>query len=249
MSKLEVEKKAATALSVLKDVGLPTPPPIRVVAAFDVSGSMSGMFSRGDVQKAFDQLLGAALKLDDDGNIDAYIFHNTPARIATADAGDYGTFVKDKILNGGHSLWGGTSYAPIFQSIVNDMFGGNAGLASVTKAGGMFGGLFGAKPAPAAPTPSSNEPVMVFFITDGECDDSARAEAVIKESLGRPIYWNMVGLGGARFPTLEKLADKYDNTGFIQIRDLRLSDEAMYRELFTTEFVQWVKKLPTYKGN
>lgn len=229
-------EKAETAKLVLEKVSLPNPPPMRVVNVFDVSYSAKGLFSDGTVQNAFDQFLGAAMRLDDNGEVDSYVFDNKAHRIATATAQDYGSFVQKKILQSKGSMWNGTTYSSAIELVLADMFAPKAGKP------GFLGGLFGAKKAESA----SNDPVVVFFVTDGENDtsDNATARAMLRAAAGKPIYWFMIGIGRLSFSLLTKVADEFDNVGFIKLPNLKISDQAMYEALFTEEFVSWVKRLP-----
>ncbi|AXQ69832.1 putative tellurium resistance protein [Caulobacter phage CcrSC] len=245
MSQLSVEKKAKAAGLAIEKIGITSIPPVRAGAVFDVSYSAKWMFENGTMQKSFDQLLGAAVRLDDDGNLDSYIFDHRALKIASATAEDFGTFMRDKLLKvGDQHLWGSTSYAPIINLIHGDLFLGKPAPAAV-KPAGMFGGLFGKKPeAPKAASAPSNDPAVIFFLTDGDNSDAREAEAAIKACADKPIYFFMVGVGmGTTFPFLQQMADKYDHVGFIAIRDLNISDEAMYASLFTPEFAAFAKKI------
>lgn len=232
--KLLVEK-SQTAKLVLEKKNLPNPPPLRVGVAFDGSGSMHSRYHSGMVQATFDQLMGAALKLDDNGELDAWVFDTRAEKIATAKPEDYGTFVTHKILRAGKFRGGGTNYEPAMRLIRDEMFGGSA------PTGGLLGGLFGKKQA-VAPT----DPTLIFFMTDGDNADRGPTDQLLKETAGLPIYWNMVGIGSdTRFPFLTQMADKYDHVGFVHLSELNLTDQQMYEKLFTDEFVAWVKKLKT----
>lgn len=241
MTKLSVEKLAEVAKLSLDKVGLTNPPPLRVCVPIDVSGSMAGMFNSGIVQGAFDQLLGAAFKLDDNGEIDTWAFDNSSSYTGTAKPGDIGTFIKAKFLPTAKHLWGGTEYAPPIRLVQEQMFGTGAS-APAQKTGGMLGGIFGRKPAESK-TVASQEPVLAFLLTDGENSDPAAANAALQASAGLPIYWNMVGIGSAGFNFLQRVADDYDNVGFIRLQQLNMTPEQMYESLFTEEFASWVNHL------
>lgn len=240
--KLLVEKTQTAKLAIDKKTGGRKIKPLRVVGQLDISGSMAGMFRDGTVQNAFDQLLGAALLLDDDGNLDFFTFDDRSQKIASATEKDYGVFVQK------HGLGprGGTSYAPAIRLVHESMFDASPVAAAAQKAKSVLGGLFGAKPQPTPPVSSggSQEPVLAFFITDGDSMNEADADRALGESASFPIYWNLVGIGrGSSFNFLKRMADKYDNVGFVDMPEGRVSDDVMYDRLFTSEFIEWTNKL------
>jgi hypothetical protein len=239
-----ITDKAVKAGLILEKKGLFNPPILRVAEAIDVSGSMHGMFNNGDVQSACDQLLGAGLKLDDNGQLDVYIFDDHCSKIGTATADDAGTFVRNKLLTAGGHLWGGTAYADVIELVERDMFSADP-VEGVVNAGKNFWNKLIGKPAPATTTGAvDNTPVLAFLITDGENADHPETIRALESAARYPIYWNMVGIGASRFPFLQQVADRFDNVGFIKLAGLRLSDEAMYEALFTDEFVTWAKRFP-----
>lgn len=236
-------EKAQTAKLVLEKIDLPSPPPMRVVNVFDVSYSATPFYQSfgstpSAMQQVFNQFLGAAIKLDDNGEIDTYIFDNECSKVGTAGPKDYDTYIANKLLRSGGHLWGSTCYSKPIDMIMKDMFGSSAG----SSGGGFLGGMFGKKPAGG-----SNDPVLVFFVTDGEDarSDEERTSALLKASIGKPIYWFFIGVGTATsFKFLQDMADAYDNVGFIKMPKLQVSDEAIYTSLFDAEFAGWVKALP-----
>lgn len=157
---------------------------------------------------------------------------------------------KHILKNNDISKWGGTSYSPVMGDIIDQSF--TEEKKSVTKVEekpGFFGKMFGAKPnvtenvAVERVAKVSKFPVFVPFITDGENDDKAATERLIKESAGKNVYWLMVGIGSERFKWLQEMADKYPNVGFMKVDNLeRISDEDFYLQLLNEEFCDWVKK-------
>ncbi|UTU09551.1 putative tellurium resistance protein [Caulobacter phage BL47] len=243
MSNLSVEKKAKAAGLAIEKAGVTSIPPVRAGMALDVSYSAKWMFENGIMQSAFNQLLGAAVRLDDDGKLDSYVFDHGATKITTASAEDYDTFIRNKLLKSGASLWGSTNYAPIINLIVGDLFLGKPATPAV-KPSGLFGGLFGKKSEGTPGTAASNEPAVIFFLTDGDNADASAAESALAACANKPIYFFMVGVGSSTtFPFLQKMADKFDHVGFIAIRDLNISDEEMYKRLFTPEFAAFAKKI------
>lgn len=89
----------------------------------------------------------------------------------------------------------------------------------------------------------ATDPALVIFQTDGEPDDRAGVERVLRDASKLPIFWAFVGFGG-RVSFLEKLDDLtgrvVDNASFFHARDpLRTSDADLYDGI-TREFAGWL---------
>jgi hypothetical protein len=225
---LVLEKKAAAI-----GLDLSKLPPIAVKAALDISYSMDDEYRDGSVQSVFDQCLGVALKIDDDGDIDVYAFDTRSYRAPTATADDFGTYIGTRPKQGKFGMWpqGGTSYGPVLEQIVKDSFGGAPK--------GILGGIFGgSKRAPVG------NPVMVLFFTDGDTGDGDAAGRNIKKCQDERtnVYFNLIGVGnGSSFSYLKRLADDYDNCGFTHLRSARMSDDELYDKIINTEFLEFIK--------
>ena len=113
------------------------------------------------------------------------------------------------------SISGGTSYAPAIESMMTS---------------------YGA---------TSNEPTLVFFITDGENDDYNGAKRAITTASGYPIFFQFIGLGDENFEFLSELDTMegrlIDNANFFPLNDLKhISDEQLYERILV-EFPSWIK--------
>ena len=214
--------------------GITNIPPLRVVADLDVSGSMSGLYSNGTVEEAFKKLLGVAFKFDDNGEIDMFVFDNTAHALPTAKVADYGSYVTNNITRQWSRYGGGTSYGQPLQANMEFLFGEQ-------KPQGFLGGIFGKKPAAQAAEP----PALVLFFTDGDPQDGDAAARVIKaaQDANKPVYFHLIGVGTAtRFPALQRLADAYDNCGFVNLHTIDMPDEELYSKLTTDEFITFLRK-------
>lgn len=235
---LNLEKKAEAAGLVLTKkaaaagLNLSKLPPIAVKALIDISGSMDDEFRDGSVQSVFDQVLGVALKIDDDGDVDVYAFDTRSYKAPVATSNDFGTYIGTRPGQGKFGHWprGGTAYGPVLQDVVRDSF------SSPKPA---FGGIFGgAKKAP------QGNPVMVLFFTDGDTQDGDAAGKVIKKCQDdrTNIYFNLIGVGnGSSFSYLKRLADDYDNCGFTHLRAARMDDAELYDKILNVEFIEFLK--------
>lgn len=242
---IDLKKKVETATISLAKKGITKVPPLRVGAVYDVSGSMSGIYSRGHVQKAADQVLGVGMKFDDDGQVDSFIFDHRAAYVGTQTENEYGSFVSDTILSR-NDLWGSTNYGAGLQATLDYFFGkGVRSKVFVPGKKGLFGTSKGGWKDETFKS-QGNDPVMVLFFTDGSPDGGDRSAQIIgdAERQGLPIYFNLIGVGpGNSFRVLQKLADDYDNCGFVSLSDFNMSDAALYDALLgTDEFIDFIKK-------
>ncbi len=243
MADFDLEKKAAKVNQILLRKGIKQAPIMRVGVAIDVSGSMS-QFKPAVVQTAFNQLMGVAVKFDDNGELDVFKFDHNCSYIGTSkpDKGDYDTY----LARNGIRPSGGTNYTPIVTEAMNFFFGGS-GSSSAPAKKSMFGGLFGkSDPAPAASasTASGEPPVLMLILTDGEPSDASHALNAMRAASNDPIYFHMVGIGGERrnFPTIARLADELDNVGEVYLPRLDMSDDEIYEQIIGDELLEFVKK-------
>lgn len=242
---ISLEKRAEKVGIVLAKRGLTKVPPVRVGCALDVSGSARGFYEGSNVmQETIDRLMAVAMKFDDNGELDAWLFHDgVLPRLPTITESDEGTYVNKVILKQ-RGLWGATNYAPVLKEVMDFYFGNGGSVAPVKKS--MFGGLFGGKSAtPAASaTGTKQDPAMLLFITDGSNSDRSETERVLRAAeANSPVYFNMIGIGNpSYFDFIEEMADKLGNVGFTNLNDLSVSDDVLYDKIVNQEFVNWVKK-------
>lgn len=252
MSGIQLQKRAEAVGIVLAKRGVTKVPPVRVGVALDVSGSARGFYSNGGVmQQTLDRLLGVALKFDDNGEIDAWVFDNEVSSLPTFAADDEGKYVQEHITsNSSLSLWGGTSYAPPLNAAMDFYFGSHPVKQVTEAAKGFFGGLFGGKKAaPPAPAPvasgTKQDPAMLLFVTDGDNSDKEATRKVLREAAkNSPMYFQMIGVGPAHyFEFISEMADELPNVGFVNLSTLSMTDEQLYEQLVSQEFCDWIKKL------
>ena len=235
---VDLKKRTQTAGAILAKKGLSAPPIMRVGLAIDISGSMDDEFADGSVQNVIDQMLGIAAKFDDDGSIDVFQFDDRADYVGVCEAANYGNYVSQAGLR----VRGGTAYSPCIRLITEKMF------SAPTEKSGMFGGLFGKKPQPAA---GSDIPVLIFFITDGAPYNEGHTEsaqyAAIKPALeaaqAYPVYFQMIGINNQsdQFAVIERLANDLPNVGFVGMNGFGKSDEQLYSEVISDELIAWVK--------
>ena len=190
----------------------------RVAIAMDYSGSMSNMFSNGEVQEIVTRLLPIALKFDDNEELESWLFSNDCERINPVTISNYQNYVKNFMLNAGMYM-GGTEYAPVLKDIVKYYKDNNP----------------------------SDIPAFVIFITDGDNSDENVTDSIVRKISEYNMFVQFVGIGsGSNFRYLRKLDNlsgrKSDNTGFITVQDMnKLNDEQLYTEMLR-QYNDWLNK-------
>ncbi len=190
----------------------------KVAVVMDYSGSMSSLYRSGAVQDVLTRLMPLALRFDDNGELDVWLFHNHYHRVESMNLDNFESYVKEEIMNKGYRM-GATSYAPVLEDVLRKYFVEDAA--------------------------TSNIPTFVVFITDGANDDKRATNEIIKESSHKNIFIQFVGIGNDRFEYLERLDDltgrPVDNTGFIKVADMaRLGDEQLF-DLLLDQYPDWLK--------
>ena len=190
----------------------------KVAVVMDYSGSMRNLYRDGSVQRLLNRLMPLALRFDDNGELDVWIFDDSYHRIESMDLNNFESFVNEEIIAKKYRM-GMTSYSPVLKDVLRKYFVEDAA--------------------------TSNIPTFVVFITDGANDDKRETNATIKDSSHKNIFIQFVGIGGDRFEYLERLDDltgrPVDNTGFIKVSDMsRLNDEQLF-ELLLSQYPDWLK--------
>jgi len=80
----------------------------------DKSGSMSGLYHSGQVQRLIERALAVAARLDDDGQVPVTLFNTQVEDKGTVDLSSIGTFVRRMA----YQPDGGTDYAPAIREVV-----------------------------------------------------------------------------------------------------------------------------------
>ena len=188
----------------------------RVAVAMDYSGSMSNMFSNGHVQDVITRLLPIALKFDDNGELESWLFSNSYERLKAVNSSNYSNYVKNVMLKARMSM-GGTNYAPALNNIVEYYKDKHP----------------------------SDIPAFIIFITDGDNWDEDDTNRVVRELSEYNMFVQFVGIGnGSSFKYLRELDNlsgrKHDNTGFIAVNDMnKMSDQQLYTEMLR-QYNNWL---------
>lgn len=185
----------------------------RVKLVIDFSGSMRLMYSSGKVQDVITRLLPIALKFDDDGELDCYLFSNNYKKVTPCTKSNYQNFVDKELHETSSFHMGGTKYAPVLNAVHSE----------VTSEIPDF--IIFITDGDNSDKPETNDIIrkmskdncFVMFVGIG--NDSFEYLSKLDNLSGRPI----------------------DNTGFVKCAALEcVSDEELYNCLLA-EYASWLK--------
>lgn len=215
----------------------------QVVSLLDISGSMKNYYPN-EMQDVVNYLAAVAFSLDDNGELDTYLFSERAEKIENVTMSNLDSYVKKEILNKEKSFhWHGTSYSPFMQDILDDFF--NKTYSS--KEQKSFFGFIKNKINEEKYDKNSkdNYPVYVIILTDGVCDDATKTEDLINSAKDSNIYWQFIGVTkhNNELKQIEQWGEKYSNVGFFKFSDLYSMDEnKLYENLVSSEFISFIKK-------
>jgi hypothetical protein len=249
----DLQKKEKLVTDLLAKKGVTKAPVMRVGAALDISYSMRPHINDGKpgnrLQKTVDQLMGPALKFDDNGEIDMFKFDDQCEYVGTCSPKTYSNYVEKN----GIRIRGGTAYTPIVEAAQKFFFGSTKQVVVEPAKKGLFG--FGGKPAVTATAraeKADNSPVLMMVITDGEVGvrDRDDCERALRAAISTNIYYHFVGVGKGNnnrggptgFPTIHYLADALPNVGEVYLPDFGMSDEEVYEQLICDELIEFIGK-------
>ena len=188
----------------------------RVALAMDYSGSMSNLFRNGSVQETVSRLLPIALRFDDNGELESWLFSNGSERLAAVTKDNYSTYVR-KVMNKANMSMGGTNYAPVLKEMVSYY----------------------------KDIEPSEVPAFIIFITDGENWDTNETNKIVKELSNYNMFVQFIGIGDESFNlrSLDHMEGrKHDNTGFTAVKDMnKMTDEQLYTEILR-QYKDWLNK-------
>jgi len=184
----------------------------KVVFAEDISGSMKHLYTNGAMQNLVETIFPVALNLDDDGELEMFVFDTTVEQLDSLNKGNFYGYVEDNIT---HKVGGGTNYAPMINKIINDY----------TDTKGL---LFKTRTSPKIPT-------FVIFQTDGatERNKEHQVDEALKEASKYNMFFKFIATGHDDFGYLDSLKKKgFTNCDVVKIRDIEnISTEDLYDKL------------------
>ncbi len=224
---MKVKERKTAVLNLKKEIGIEGQK-ATVVLAMDYSGSMGTLYANGTVQDTVERILPLGLAMDDNGEVDFYLFDDGYTRVPdNITLKNLDGYINNKVL--GKYEMGGTNYAPVLKAIYKDF---------VKKSGGFLG--MGGTVA------KMDSPVYIIFITDGNNFDKAATEEIVIEMSKAGFFIQFVGIGSEAFNFLTKLDDlkgrTIDNANFFKCPNVnRITDEELYK-LLMAEFPSWLKQ-------
>ncbi len=251
--KLDMTKSAdALRLSLTKH-GIPTPPSAELAFDLDVSGSFDDEHRGGLTQSLLSRLVPWAMVFDPDQKMDVFTFsdglsHAHHVGDITPNTSD--RFIADRIIKQVPGYNGGTDYSYVIEANLRH-FGWMANPAATSKKPGIFGGFFRRSgPTVIDQPPPAKKRSIILFVTDGDNSDKDRTEHVLAESENRQdeAYFLFLGISnqGGTFPFLQRIGDRFANTGLVIIDNLprfvEKTDEEINDLLIGSELVTWLKK-------
>lgn len=194
----------------------------RVVMVIDKTGSMRRQYSTRVVHRVVERMIPVAIQLDDDGNLETYLYGSSFARLpdVTVERADEwsDTFLH---LDGTH---GGVDYRRIG--------GYNDEIPIMTE---VLSTLQARDPMPT----------LVLFFTDGGFSQRGHITELVRRASGLPAFWQFVGIGRANYGLLTALDELegrvVDNVGFFELDDIdSVTDAELYSRLLG-EFPDWLR--------
>lgn len=187
----------------------------RVVLAFDYSGSMSSLYSKGKVQEALERIFPIALRFDDDGDMGMWMFDDSYRRIADVNMDNVDGYVKNEMMK--YNM-GGTNYSGVIRDICTQYI---------------------------KKEPSDIPTYVIFVTDGDCWDKEDSEEAIKVASKHNIFWQFVgIGKQSFEFlEELDDMPGRYlDNADFFNINDLHsMSDEDLYNKLLT-EFPNWVSQ-------
>jgi hypothetical protein len=198
----------------------------RVVLVLDKTGSMAQLYRRRTVHRVVERVVPVAVQLDDDGDLECYLYARACARLPDLRVADLDRWLDEFLhLSGVH---GGIDYGPLGGA--NDEIPIMTEILSTLRCGDRV-------------------PTLVLFFTDGGFSRRREIAELMREAAHLPAFWQFVGLGRARYGVLERLDELerrvVDNAGFFALDDIdSVGDDELYRRLLG-EFPDWLRAART----
>lgn len=196
----------------------------KVVFMADHSGSFGWAYKDGSIQRFMEKILAISTGLDDDGDIDFFVFDTNAANLGVISLNDYEGSIA-RMTAGRHM--GTTDYAAAFHAVASH-FGFTAQISAKKS---FFGSKSSTVPTNSLP---ADIPVYVIFLTDGGPNSKPAARKALVEVANYPIFWKFVSIGAEDMSFLQELDDLKER--FIDNADykhLGSFDNMTDKELFT----------------
>lgn len=242
---VNLEKSTQTLKLNLQKAGVTTPPELEVGFAMDVSGSFEDEHLEGVTNALLTRLIPWGLAFDPDKKVDCFTFshgEDNVVDVGPINGDNYDGFIKNRIVEKVRGWNGGTDYSYVLERLLAQF-----GWMSMVKKASAIGRFFGKKDE--VTVLGEKRRSLIIVITDGENSDARRTIDVLEASQKRAdeVYFIFIGVSnqGGEFPFLNDLGNRFDNTGFVGIDNLRafvnLSDDDLNERMISDELVRWLK--------
>lgn len=188
----------------------------KVALVLDFSGSMSRMFEDGTVQSLIEKIIPIALKFDDNGELDFWIFDDSYKRLAPITIDNfYGLAkrVKDKYR------MGCTSYSPVMGDIIRKY---------------------------TIEEPTNLPTYVVFITDGDNADKELTTKFIVNNCIKPIFWQCVgIGSGSMKYlEKIDDLPSReIDNVDFFKVEDPnKVTDESLYAKLFD-EYPGWLKEV------
>jgi hypothetical protein len=247
----------------LEKAGIVNVPILQARAVIDKSGSMSGLYESGWVSNVLNLFIGAALKFDDNGELEVGFFNDSFIQTPVATADDADTYFSTKAR--GLRADGGTHYAPFIAAFDNGLLAERQALAdkaagkrvqeNAPATGGFFNKLvssvFGSSKKEkdrVVEIDSPSSAVVGGIQLSTELQDGLRAYVGVitdgensDDSEFVPLFQFILIGHGVHPKKLEKLAEKHKHIGVVHIKDpLSMTPDSFYQALCNEKFKAWI---------
>lgn len=194
----------------------------RIILVIDKTGSMNKQYRTGVVHRVVERMVPVATQIDDDGQLEPYLYGKSFARLPDIAVHDVERWSETFLhLNGVHGgfdykkIGGYNDEIPIMSEIISSLRRGDP------------------------------MPTLVLFFTDGGFSKRAEISRLMTQASALPAFWQFVGLGRADYGLLKELDNLggrvVDNAGFFALDDVdKIDDEELYKRLLS-EFPDWLR--------
>ncbi|MFD9358060.1 VWA domain-containing protein [Streptomyces sp. NPDC060031] len=208
----------------------------RVILVLDASGSMAFHYSRGTVARVAERMAAVAAQLDDDGEMQAWTFASSPARLPDLVIAELPEWLRLHVRVGELSLFSRRKPRKGLVPGQVDMRAVGVGNEE-QKVIAQVRAYVRESPVP--------DPTLVLFFSDGGVYRDNAIERELRAAVEEPLFWQFIGLGRANYGVLERFdtlpGRRVDNVGFFAVDDIEtLSDPELYDRLLS-EFPSWIR--------